>query len=267
MQKTVSLRFILGASIALFIGAQADLTIAQSPAPLRSGTALIVPRRVVLTRTPQLVKDFPDRKTAVVRYPIVKGLENPQALQRLQSMLAVKNVFGTTLSEYREDAWLSEFDYKVGYNKNYLLDLSFTQSGMGAYPDTQTKHFIINLKTGRVITAAEAFDQRLAAKLAQLIDTKLQSEIREIVKSLASDKELSNEDRESLKSNFDDLRFKEENLDDFEVSNVGITFLFDAGFPHAIQALQPDGRYFFAFGEMKTFIKNDGPLAILVAGK
>jgi hypothetical protein len=269
MQKTAIFRLSLRASLGLlFLGSSACLAAAQAPLPLPpAGSALISPRRVLIKRNAKLAREFPDRKTAVVRYPVVTALANPQALQKLQSTLAVKNVFGITLSEYREDAWLTEFDYKVGYNKNYLLDVTFTQSGMGAYPDTQNKHFIINLKTGTVIKAAEAFDKRLSPKLVQLIDAKLQSEIREIIKGLASDKELSNDERESLKSTFSELRFTEENLDEFEVSNTGIAFLFDAGFPHVIQALQPDGRYFFSFAALKNYIRNDGPLAILLSGK
>lgn len=227
----------------------------------------MTPRRVLLKRSPKLARQFPERKTAIVRYPIVTGLDNPQALQKLQSTLAVKNVFGTTMDEYRGDSWLIEFDYKVVYNKNYLLDIAFTQSGMAAYPDTQTKNFVINLRTGAVITAGESFNKRMAPKLAQMIDAKLQSEIRGLIKEIANDKELGNDERDSLKSTLSELKFTEENLNEFEVSNTGITFLFDAGFPHVIQALQPDGRYFFSFAALKTFIRNDGPLAILLSGK
>lgn len=258
MRKTAILQLIA----ALFlISTSANLSAGQT------GSVTITPRRVVLKRSPKLAREFPERKTAVVRYPTVHGLDNPQALQKLQSLLAIKNVFGTTLNEYREDAWLTEFDYRVGYNKNNLLDITFSQSGMGSYPDTQTKHLLINLKTGSVITGAEAFDRMSTARLARLVDAKLQAEIREIIKGLAGDKELDNEQRESLKSSFAELKFKEENLDEFEVSNTGLTFLFDAGFPHVIQALQPDGRYFMPFSALQGYIKRDGPLAVLLSGK
>jgi len=213
-----------------------------------------------------VAKQFPERKTAVVRYPTLRGLDNPQTLKKVQTLLAVKNVFGISLNEYREDAWLEEFDYKVGYNKNYLFDVTFSQSGMGAYPDSQSKHFIISLRTGNVITAADAFDGKGLPKLAQTVDAKLQAEIREIINDLASDKELDNEQRESLKSTLSELKFKLENLDEFEVGAKGITFLFDAGFPHVIQALQPDGRYLFSFAALKPYIRSDGPLAPLVPG-
>lgn len=269
MHKTAIFRPTLFASSGLLLLALcAGLAPAQAPRPLApAGSVLLTPRRVLLKRSRKLARQFPERKTATVRYPIVTGLDNPQALQKLQSTLAVRNVFGTTMGEYREDSWLIEFDYKVAYNKNYLLDIAFTQSGMAAYPDTQTKNFIINLRTGAVITAAESFNKRMAPKLAQMVDAKLQSEIRGRIKELSNDKELGNDERDSLKSTLSELKFTEENLNEFEVSNTGITFLFDAGFPHVIQALQPDGRYFFSFAALKTFVKSDGPLAILLSGK
>ena len=56
------------------------------------------------------------------------------------------------------------------------------------------------------------------------------------------------------------LQYKIEDLDNFSVSSKGVTFLYDAGYPHAIQAFEPVGRYFFSFAELKGFIKPDGPL-------
>lgn len=203
----------------------------------------------------------------MVRYPVVKGLDNAAVLQKVQSLLGIKNAFDTTLKEYREDSWLTELDYKVGYNKNYLLDVTFWQSGMGAYPDTQSKHFLINLENGELIKATDAFNPGQLSKLAALVDGRLQSEIRALIQRLGRDKDLRAEDKESFKSTFEELKFKDENLDEFSVNDRGVTFLFDAGFPHAIQAFQPDGRYFFSFSRLQPYIKPDGPLGIFRVGK
>jgi hypothetical protein len=58
--------------------------------------------------------------------------------------------------------------------------------------------------------------------------------------------------------------FKIENLDDCSVGARGITFLYDAGYPHAIQAFEPEGRYFFSYAELKPYIKRDGILGQFV---
>jgi hypothetical protein len=168
-----------------------------------------------------------------------------------------KNIFGSSLAEYRADTWLSEFDYKVNYNRNYILDITFMQDGVGAYPDTHTKHFAINLRTGELIKAADAFDSALLDELAAMVDKKLQTENQETIRD-------SGDDRETARDLLKDLKFTVENLNEFSISDKGITFLFDAGFPHAVQALQPVGEYSFSFAELKSYIKRDGPLGVFV---
>jgi hypothetical protein len=59
-------------------------------------------------------------------------------------------------------------------------------------------------------------------------------------------------------------KFESENLNEFEIGSRGLTFLYDAGFPHVIQALQPNGRYFFSYAELKPFIRPDSALGQFV---
>jgi hypothetical protein len=235
---------------------------AQTPGALAQDRLVIQPRKVVLLRTGRLAREFPERKKAIVRYPIVRGLADATVLRRIQNTLTIKNVFDSSLEEYRQDAWLSDFDYKVNYNKNYLLDITFSQSGMGAYPDTQTKHFLINLKSGRVIKAADVFNPDSLATLAEMANQKLKAEASERIKEAEGDKDSDADQKSSLKEQLEQLTFTVENLDDFSVNDKGLTFLYDAGFPHVSQALQPDGRYFFSFAELRPYIKRNGPLGI-----
>lgn len=233
---------------------------AQVPAPSSPTTdhALIQRRRVVLTRPPAIAKQFPNKKRAVVSYPVVSGLD-PGVLRRVRSLLDFKNIFDYSLQEYREDSWLEEFDYVVNHNANSLLDITFNQTGSGAYPDDQSKHLLINLKDGRVVKAADAFVASAHAALAAKVDAKLQAELKDILKSLRDSKS-DPEDVRIASEAQEPLQYKIEDLDSFSVSSKGVTFLYDAGYPHAIQAFEPMGRYFFSFAELKGFIKPDGPL-------
>ena len=122
--------------------------------------AVVRPRTVVIIRRGALIKDFPEKKRATVTYPVISGIKDAQVLHRVQAILQVKNVFDSSIAEYREDNWLQEFRYEVNYNKNNILDITFTQDGVGAYPDTQTRHFAIDLKNGKVIKAADVFINR-----------------------------------------------------------------------------------------------------------
>jgi hypothetical protein len=220
-------------------------------------SVVIAPRRIVLVRTGRVARDFPERKRAVVLYPVIRGPKNSAVLNKIRALLDFKNIFGSSLAEYREDAWLTDFGYKVNYNRNYILDITFTQSGVGAYPDTQTKHFAINLKTGELLKAADAFNSDALDQLAYQVNQMLQVEIKKIIK-----------DHPDIKGDSDQLfgalEFKASNLDDFSVSNRGVTFLYDAGFPHVVQAVEPDGRYFFSYAQLKPYIKRGGPLGVFI---
>ena len=133
-------------------------------------------RRTVLVRSREVVKLFPNRRTAVVIHPIISGLK-PKVLSKVRAHLSFKNIFDYSLAEYRNDAWLSEFSYVVNHNADHLLDITFTQSGVAAYPDEQSKHFLIDLRSGNLVTAAEAFQPEKLTLLAQQVEAELEKEI------------------------------------------------------------------------------------------
>ena len=229
----------------------------------RTDRVVIKPRTLVIIRTGKLIKDFPEKKRATIRYPVVTGLSERRVLRRVQAILEIKNAFDTSVAEYRQDNWLEDFNYEVNYNKNYILDLTFRQEGAGAYPDSQTKHFAINLKNGTIIKAADAFAADKLNALRELVDRKLQAELHHILVDLNESKS-DPEDVRIAKEAQESLEYKPEDLDQFEVSDKGITFLYDAGYPHAIQAFEPEGRYFFNYAELRRFINQAGPLGQFV---
>lgn len=257
--RVLSIAFLLF----LFIAPVSLSQVRPVTAQASTDQAVVKPRTVVIIRRGALTNDFPDKKRATVTYPVISGLGNPQVLRRVQTILQVKNVFDSSIAEYREDNWLEEFRYEVNYNKNSILDITFTQDGTGAYPDTQTKHFAINLRNGKAIKAADVFINSSLPTLRTMLDGKLQSELKEILESL-KDSKSDPEDVRIASEAQEALGYTIENLDDFEVGAKGITFLYDAGYPHVIQAFEPIGRYFFTYSDLKPFIKRDGPLGQFV---
>lgn len=239
----------------------ASINCAVSPAFASASDAVssvvLQKRRIVLVRRGKFVRDFPERKRAIVNYPVVIGPRNSVVLRKVRALFDFKNIFDTSLAEYRADTWLSEFNYKVNYNRNFILDITFMQEGIGAYPDIHTKHFAINLRNGEVIKVTDAFASSSLDELAALVDKKLQTENQETIRDSGDDKETA---RDLLK----DLKIKASDLQDFSISDKGVTFLYDAGFPHVVRALQPAGEYFFSFAELKSYIKREGPLGVFV---
>jgi hypothetical protein len=178
----------------------------------------------------------------------------------VRAILAIKNTFGSSLDEYRDDGWLTDFSYHIDYNRNYFLDITFTESGVGAYPDEHAKHFLINLRDGRLVKGSDVFVAGKLEALASLVDAQLQKELEETARENSGS---TSEYMESLASQ-GQLTFTAQNLDDFSVGTGGITFLYDAGFPHVIKAFQPTGAYFLSYSRLKPFIKPNGPLGQFV---
>jgi len=253
----------IGFLLLLFTAPLSLSQVRQVAAQTGTDRAVVRPRTVVIIRRGALIKDFPNKRRATVTYPIISGLKDAQVLGRVQAILQVKNVFDSSIAEYRDDNWLEEFSYKVNYNKNNILDITFTQNGSGAYPDTQTRHFAINLKNGNVIKASDVFIASSLPTLRTRLDGKLQSELKEILESLKDSKSDPEDVRIATEAQ-EPQGYTIENLDDFEVGAKGITFLYDAGYPHVIQAFEPTGRYFFSYSELKPFIRRDGPLGQFV---
>jgi hypothetical protein len=223
----------------------------------------IRPRTVTLVRSASLIKGYPEKRTAKVTYPIVGGPPESVVLQRVRSLLAIKNVFDSTLEEYRQDRWLEEFGYEVNFNQNQILDITFSQTGSAAYPDSQSRHFAIDLRDGTTIKASRVFVREKWHQLATMVDGRLQAELKGILKSLAE----SHSDQEDIriaKEAQEVLEFKVTDLDNFSIGAKGITFLYDAGYPHVIQAFEPDGAYFFSYSDLKPFIKRESVLGQFV---
>lgn len=264
----VPYRNLMQSLIPVFLSVLAFTAYAGQPssvsASLPQHRLIVRPRKIVLVRSAKLARQFPERKTATITYPVVSGLSDRAVLRRVRSLLDFKNIFDYSLQDYRDDTWLSEFSYTVNYNRNFLFDITFTQSGMAAYPDEHSKHFLINLKDGRIIKASDAFRVDKFGVLAALVNQKLQAELKEKVTEIKQASDFDAAESQSTIEGLEQLKFGPENLEDFSVTAKGLTFLYDAGLPHVIQALEPEGRYFFSYSELTPFLNRAGPLGQFV---
>src|SRR5262249_29484859 len=204
------------------------------------GGVQITEKRVAITRG----RKGHDFKEATISYPVVAGISDPQLLAKVQKSISLKSVTGSSLEEYRvefkEASWLDEISYEVNYNKDNLLDLTFTISGTGAYPSSSSNHVLVSLKTGDPVKASDAFKPASLPALTRLVRKAFQASVAEAIKERAKE-------GEDIKDLFEDKSYDEKNLDQFMLSAKGITFLYDFAFPHVAKAAEPDGTYFFSF--------------------
>lgn len=205
--------------------------------------------------------DVPDhKKTFAVNYPKFTGIKNPAALKNLENTVDYWKNFEMTLEEnLGEYYWLDSFDYEVKYNKNNLMAIELLMEGSGAYPDGTVKTFVINLETGRRIFIRDAF--RNVGQLLVKLDKAQKAEIKNHIAEL---KKEYPDDYRSAQEMLAGKKYTISELDEFSIDDRGVTFIYEYQFPHAVKALEPAGRYFFTWAELKPLIKPGGLLGRFV---
>lgn len=212
----------------------------------------IKPKKTVYKRPKPIMEG---KRTFTVTYPKVSGL-SPALNKKVETNISYAKVMKLDIKdEINEAQWLYEATYDVNYNKNGILDITLSLDGSGAYPSVFNKTVVINLKTGNRVAPADVFTN--LAGLAAMCRKAQLKEIKEAKEEYKKDPDSNGFDGEEY---FKDAKFGVAELSEFTISDKGVTFMYDYGFPHVVLALQPDGQYLFSWNELKPFIKRDGLL-------
>lgn len=212
-------------------------------------SVIITPKKTVYRR-PKPLASF--KRTFTVIRPRVKA-STPALSKKIETSISYEKVSDLDIKdELSEVQWLEEASYKVNYNKYGILDITLSVTGTGAYPSTYDRTVVIDLKTGDRITPNMVFTNivGLTAKGKKAQEAEVKQALINIKKE--------EPDAENPASLFESTDYESENLEHFSVSDRGVTFLYDYAFPHAIMAMQPEGRYFFSWKELKPFVKPAG---------
>lgn len=220
-----------------------------------SAQSVVITGKKVTYKRPKPMADY--KKSFTINYPKVKA-STPALSKRIETSISYQKVLNLKLNdELRDYQWLEDADYEVGYNKNGILSLSLFMEGSAAYPSSTTKYVVVDLKTGSRATPAAAFTN--TAGLLALVKKAKQKEIAQAIIDIKKDKENNEEHPEELFN--DSYKYSPVKLDEFSVSDKGVTFHYDYGFPHVIQALQPSGEFFFTWTQLRPYIKPGGLLS------
>lgn len=160
-----------------------------------------------------------------VSLPVV-WVTDPALQQKIDLALAPEALLDQTRAEIEADGWVDHVSWDRTYGRKGLLSLVVTVEGSGAYPDTLKKYVVLDLKTGAVLGAEQFAD---TTALIQRADRMIQGRVRRA----KGDAELA------------DLvagaSFTADNLSGYSLSDRGVVFHYDFGFPHALLAAEPDG--------------------------
>lgn len=221
---------------------------------------IIVPKRTVYKRTGRDVPQY--KRTFEVRSPVIKSKLAAATRKKIEQNLDYWKLFDMKLGEnLRDDDWLTSCDYEVKYNRNHILDVWLTIEGVGAYPDSSTKYVVIDARTGNKVELRDIFITENLTGLRDKIREKMRHTEASLDKEMKEELAIHREDE--IEREFhpapDALELK--NLDGFSISNKGVTFIYDYGYAHVVEALEPSGEFFLTYAQLKPFIRRDGLLA------
>lgn len=187
------------------------------------------------------------------------GLSGQQAVQRC-------------LREYQQNdqQGLTSLSYSVVYNENGLLTLAQISEYMGAYPSSDTRAMVFDVRAGRRLTMADLVRDTTALRNAwrAKISQRVSEFLRDAPKNFADDPDLAQELPQLLHWNAATRQVAfdahEPRFYDFAVTPRGLTLTYSFGFPHVIQAAEPERDYSFTYAELRPLLRPDGPLAPLL---
>jgi hypothetical protein len=209
-------------------------------------------RKVVYQRPKPMSRE---KRTFWINHPRVKAA-TPALSKKIETAISFEKVIPLDIrEEINEVQWLEEADFKIDYNDKDILVVTLSIYGVGAYPDSSNTTVVIDTKTGNKVEAADVFTD--LEGLAKLIKTAQDNEIKAGIEVIKKDPDMKDRDPESL---FESAGFTVDDLKEFSVDAKGVTFIYDYGFPHVIRALQPDGKYYFSWSELRPYIKPGGLL-------
>lgn len=194
------------------------------------------------------------KRSFYIVYPKISGAN----AAKIEAILSYEKNFDFKLKEQisGEDFWLNSCDFVVNYNKNNILGVELYMEGSGAYPSTSIKNIVVNTKNGTRVKPNDVFTNQNG--LAAMVKKAQKAEMKKATAEYLKDPDAKDFSSDEFFNNAD---FKAKNLDDFTISEKGITFHYDYGFPHVALALQPDGEYFFTWKQLKPYIKSNGIFA------
>ncbi len=238
----------------LFISIAAFVLLSAAPAIAQKVT--VTTKKETFSR-PEPPSDY--KKEFTIDRPQIES-SSPEISAKIEKALAYEKFFDFTVEQERtEYNWLDAASYDVKYNDNGILSVALSVEGSAAYPSGSTKYAVVNTSRGTIVKASDVFDNEtgLLKKLQGLQEKEIASTYQEIKK----DPENADLTKAEL---FDGKQFKAEDLNNFSVTESGVTFYYNYEFPHVIQALEPEGTFTFTWQQLKPFIKPAGLLAQFV---
>ena len=208
---------------------------------------LITPRRVIYKRAKPLSEE---KARIIIDYPKIKAA-SPSLSRKIERAISFARIFNLSVKrEMSGDQWLESAGFFVNYNKKGVLSLTLSISGSGHFSSTMERSVVVDLKTGKQASASSVFNNLDGVR--DLVYARQQAEIEQAQIDIPKREGYADFDGGRW---FGDSTITLMNLQEFSVSDEGVTFKYDYGFPRIMKDIQPPGVFLIPGRELKPFIR------------
>lgn len=146
-------------------------------------------------------------------------------------------------------------DFEVTANQRGVLSLAIHYETQYAYPDTHHVYLNFDRSLGALVLVTDLLDEAALPTLAATLDAALQVRLAQLKSDFAA--EIAAGDIDATQ--WDGLHVTADSLAQYSTTPDGVTFHWDAGFPHALAALAPDGDFEVPFADLQPYVNPVGP--------
>jgi hypothetical protein len=150
--------------------------------------------------------------------------------------------------------------FDVPFNDNQLLNLILRTETEQAYPDHFEHYALFDLRNGKRLQADDLWARPTKAKLVALLQRKLNRNITEALRDPADE---SSGLTPELVPTIGKTTIDDETLASITIQKQGIVLTHEFGFPHAVEASEPDGTLKLSWAELRPFRRAGSPFASL----
>lgn len=211
----------------------------------------------------------------------IADCDNPAVSAKVQKAYLLQTVNDYTSEEAQN--WLDEyergtlpiqgltaFETDTTYYGHCIIGISYRLDWMGAYPSSHIGYINYNLKTGDTLYATDFIANDKINDLIAMCNTKLQQQIADSRKALVADFNSGHNELENYLEDVDNYLeqhppgFTLDNIGNYKISNDGVIWVYEFGFPHYMQALEPDHDIKITKDELRPLLNPNGPLGFLI---
>ncbi len=197
-----------------------------------------------------------------IRWPVAVDSES-EVDDIINSKMNFNEVTGENLEEMKR-AWASRMpdeiihgidmaDFEVTGNVRNVLSVAINYETVYAYLDFQNVYLNFNSNTGAPVAITDILKATSLPTIAARLDEQLQARIAQLKVDYAA--EIASGEIEATQ--WDELHVAAGDLQSFSTTPEGITFHYDPGFPHVIQALEPSGDFAVSINDLDPAIRTD----------